>query len=363
MARRGKGRSDQGFVTDNTAYESWLRTQCAVVDEDLDLKHELMAKKPFGFLRATYFRWAKTIEHVCPDLKGAPHALCIGDIHMENFGTWRDIEGRWVWGVNDFDEGAEMPYAFDLVRLATSIRLAPKMQLSGRAIEASLLDGYHEGLDCPRATLLDEAQLWMRPYVACSDEERQAFWDEVFGYPTKGPPSKVKTGLTHSLPKGAKVIRYCTRVGGMGSLGRPRYVAIAEYGGGHIVREAKAVVASAWTWAHGRPGRASAFAKLTDGAHRSPDPFLAVHDGFVFRRIAADTRKIELGKAHDLCSADIVRAMGFDLASVHAADRRTRALHADIRARPAGWLRSASKAAQEAVEANFKEWQSHVTRS
>ena len=343
-------------MADNKAYEAWLRTHCSVVAKDLRSKHEQMAEKPFKFLRATYFRWAKTIEHVCPELENSPRVLCVGDIHMENFGTWRDAEGRWVWGVNDFDEGAVMPYAFDLVRLATSIRLAPKMPLGGRAIEAALLNGYREGLDRPCATLLDEAQLWMRPFVACSDEERGKFWKEVFEYPKAAPPPDVKAGLRRSLPKGAKMMRFCTRVGGLGSLGRPRYVAIAEYGGGHVVREAKAVVPSAWTWAHGRDDVANAFARLTRGAYRSPDPFLSVHNGFVFRRIAADSRKIELGNARDLCSAGMARAMGFDLASVHAADRRARALHTDVRARPAGWLRNASRAAQEAVEKDFRAW-------
>jgi len=30
--------------------------------------------------------------------------LAVGDLHVENFGTWRDAEGRLIWGVNDFDE-------------------------------------------------------------------------------------------------------------------------------------------------------------------------------------------------------------------------------------------------------------------
>ena len=50
--------------------------------------------------------------------------LAVGDIHLENFGTWRDADGRLVWGVNDFDEAAEMPYALDLIRLATSALVA-----------------------------------------------------------------------------------------------------------------------------------------------------------------------------------------------------------------------------------------------
>ena len=49
--------------------------------------------------------------------------LAIGDLHLENFGTWRDAEGRLVWGINDFDEAWALPYTNDLIRLATSARM------------------------------------------------------------------------------------------------------------------------------------------------------------------------------------------------------------------------------------------------
>ena len=55
----------------------------------------------------------------------APKILCIGDIHIENFGTWRDAQSRFVWGVNNFDEAPVMSYAYELIRLVTSARLAP----------------------------------------------------------------------------------------------------------------------------------------------------------------------------------------------------------------------------------------------
>src|SRR5262249_50269523 len=50
------------FKADNRAYEKWLRTQCEVVERDLQYKHERMKESPFVFLRATFFRWAGQIE-------------------------------------------------------------------------------------------------------------------------------------------------------------------------------------------------------------------------------------------------------------------------------------------------------------
>lgn len=90
--------SAMSFRTDNDAYEAWLATQCDVVKEDTDYKHHRMNKSAFTFLRATYFRWARKIGTWCPELMDAPQVLSVGDLHLENFGTWRDADGRLVWG-------------------------------------------------------------------------------------------------------------------------------------------------------------------------------------------------------------------------------------------------------------------------
>ena len=268
-----------------------MRKQCCVVEADLKRKHKRMRENAFVFLRSTFFRWASIIEAICPDLKAAPRVLSIGDTHLENFGTWRDVEGRLVWGVNDFDEAAVTPYPFDLVRLATSARLAPGIPLRNREVASAILEGYASGLATPRPILLDEQETWMRPYVACSDDDRSNFWKEVKGYPTADPPRVVGDGLVQSLPGGASILRFASRSKGGGSLGRPRYVAIAAWRGGRIVREAKALVPSAWNWAHADALPECRFLDLVNGRYRSPDPFLAVHDGFVFRRIAAELKE------------------------------------------------------------------------
>jgi hypothetical protein len=341
----------------NEDYEAWLATQCSVVAEDLDYKHKRMRKNAFVFLRATYFRWAGQIEKLCPELTNAPPVLSVGDLHLENFGTWRDAEARLVWGINDFDEAASIAYPFDLVRLATSVRLAPGMAIAGPDAAAAIIEGYGKALADPRPTLLDEQETWLRPYVACSDEERRAFWEEVDEYPTAVPPEDVATGLVASLPESANIIRFCSRVKGGGSLGRPRYVAIADWRGGRIVREAKALVPSAWTWAHGGSEKPR-FLQLAKGRYQSPDPFLDVREGFVFRRIAADSRKVDLGDdAGSNVKIDLLRAMGFDLGSIHATDPQSAdAVRRDLKERPRDWLHAAAKTAAAAVEQDWESW-------
>ena len=349
------------FISDNEKYEAWLRNQCRVVEADLKKKHERMRESAFIFLRATYFRWARRIESICDKLAKTPPVLSIGDLHLENFGTWRDAEARLVWGVNDFDEAAVIPYAFDLVRLATSARLAANLPIANRAVARALIDGYSDGLERPRPTLLDEQERWMRPYVAVTDHGRDKFWDEINHLPDAAPPDAVKqaAGPTE-LPPGARLVRYASRAAGGGSLGRPRYVAIVEWNGGRLFREAKALVPSAWNWAHNDRSAHSRFLDLANGRFRSPDPYLRVHDKFIVRRMAADSRKLDLrDDANGVNSARMVTAMGFDLGAIHAADPKSRdqILHdLDKARRGDDWLYDAARDAAAAVEADYSEW-------
>ena len=346
------------FVADNKAYEAWLKTQCAVVKKDLAYKHERMKLDAFTFLRATFFRWAGTIESLCPALKHAPALPAVGDVHLENFGTWRDGEGRLIWGINDFDEATVMPYAFDLLRLATSVRLAPGMPIGNREAAAAIIGGYRRGLHQPRPTMLDEQETWMRPLVACSDADRRQFWQEIEALPPAKPPGAVVKLLKRSLPSGASHLRFAARRKGAGGLGRPRYVVSAEWQGGRILREARALVPSAWDWAHGVSDPRSRFLELATGRHRAPDPTLEVRQHFILRRIAPDSRKVELSDgAGRKVTAALLEAMGFDLGAIHAASgSKHRAVLRDLDSRPPDWLREATKAAVAAVTEDFEAW-------
>src|SRR5262249_14388961 len=215
------------------------------------------------------FRWCRLIETWCSELKGAPGVLAVGDAHIENFGTWRDAEGRLVWGINDFDDASLMPYVFDLVRLATSARLAPAQQIQQIRycdMAEAVLRGYRAGLVGPRPTLLDEHETWMRTFVACSDRDREAFWAEIADLPSAEAPAAAGAGgWRNGVTADASFVRFTSRVKGGGSLGRPRYAVIASWRGGHIVREGKALVASGWDWAQGNPDAPSRFSTLANG--------------------------------------------------------------------------------------------------
>src|ERR1700722_17096997 len=94
-------------------YEQWLGKRLPLIPRDLKQKHTAMASAIFPFFRATFYRWMERWPEVCPEADKAPKVLAVGDLHVENFGTWRDAEGRLVLGINDFDEAASLPYTLD----------------------------------------------------------------------------------------------------------------------------------------------------------------------------------------------------------------------------------------------------------
>ena len=123
--------SEEKFQQATERYLHWLGTKVTLVPKEVDKRHSRIAEStPFEFLRATFYRWAQWWPEVCEDLhrQDVPLVLGVGDLHAENFGTWRDMEGRLVWGVNDFDECSYLPYTNDLVRLAASAWFAIEEQ-------------------------------------------------------------------------------------------------------------------------------------------------------------------------------------------------------------------------------------------
>ena len=147
-------------------FERWLTQQTAVVRMQLSEKHRRMAESPLIFLRGRIYRWSQMWPEVCPELARASHVLAIGDLHVDSFGTWRDVAGRLVWGADDFDEAFYLPYTQDLLRLAVSARLAiseESLALGWKDACDSILEGYRDGLSSGgRAFVLEEQHRWLR---------------------------------------------------------------------------------------------------------------------------------------------------------------------------------------------------------
>ena len=353
------------IVAATRSYEAWVGRQVPLVRSDLAFKHEQMALAPFPFLRSTFYRWVQLWESNCPDLASAPTVLAVGDLHTENFGTWRDTEGRLIWGINDFDEAYPMAYTNDLVRLATSARLsisAGTMVLTPRAACNAILEGYRSSI-----------KRWGRPFVLAEEHRvlrRDAlselrdpvrFWTAMVDLPPATRPVPAAIALLRRQIRGAEEPRYVSRRAGLGSLGHPRIVAIAEHSGGWIAREAKELVTSGVAWAEGKTGSVPIhYPTIVRRAVRCADPFLQIRGRWVLRRLAPDCCRIEFTVARvAIDQTDLLRAMGAETANVHigAGKSRIAAVSRDLAQRSPEWLKVASRAMERATTADYITWQ------
>jgi uncharacterized protein (DUF2252 family) len=86
-------------------------------------KYHAMRKNAFVFFRGTCHLFYRDLP-IESSLNLAPATWICGDLHLENFGTYKGDNRQTYFGINDFDEGNLAPCTWDITRLLTSIFLA-----------------------------------------------------------------------------------------------------------------------------------------------------------------------------------------------------------------------------------------------
>jgi hypothetical protein len=350
-------------VTEATvSYEKWMRRCTTVISSDLLSKHRQMKKNPFLFLRGSFYRWAQQWSLICSELCNAPQILAVGDLHVNSFGTWRDLEGRLCWGVDDFDESYWLPYTNDLVRLAASMKIvadAEGLSIKVKAGCDAILEGYVQSLkEAGRPIVLAEHEQKLGKLGVDSFKPPTDFWEKLNGLPTvrQALASDVRRALEKTLPDPQMEYKVVRRQAGLGSLGQQRFVAIGDWQGGYVAREAKAMLPSACVWLNGVVGhRQSNYENAITNAVRSPDPFQVIQGSWLIRRLSPDSNPIDiqtLPKHRD--EQMILQAMGAEAANVHLGTKRQAAnILKDLSKRKANWLRDSATRMSRAVE---KDW-------
>lgn len=79
---------DVGVLTAD--YEAWLGSKIRLVAADLDRKRVELTHDLMHFLRGTYYLWLLSLPS---EAFQGPEVPCVGDLHVENFGTWVDATG------------------------------------------------------------------------------------------------------------------------------------------------------------------------------------------------------------------------------------------------------------------------------
>ena len=219
------------------------------------LKYKNMRADPFAFFRGTdhlfYEDWP-----VDSALNSAPLTWICGDLHFENFGTYKGENRLVYFDVNDFDEGALAPCTWDVARFLTSLLLAsPGLQISDEdslSLCQHFLETYFDTLAKGQLHSVERANatgLVKKLLRALKSRLRKDFLDERTRKTKTG--RKFKADNTRYLPipdderqrvaemiqalakrenneKFYKIHDIAFRIAGTGSLGIKRYAVLIE---------------------------------------------------------------------------------------------------------------------------------------
>ena len=237
--------------------------------ERLQLKFQKMRVDAFSFLRGTCHLFYNRLAQIRL-IKSAPIVWVCGDLHLENFGSYKGSNRLAYFDLNDFDEAALAPASWDLVRILTSLIVGAD-SLSIRLPEAQklcsvFLDSYSSALAQGKAYWIEDetARGLIRDLLGSLQSRKRASFIrtrtvtkgqtcvlKIDGKKTLAVTAAQRTAVmdfmhrfaeAQSQPKFFKVLDVARRIAGTGSLGVQRYVILIEGKGsigGHYLLDLK----------------------------------------------------------------------------------------------------------------------------
>jgi hypothetical protein len=352
-------------------YEAWRAKRIQLIEPDVEAKYLRIAESPWQLARGSYHRFATQFVERLAELATAPVAVSAGDLHVEKFGTWRDRDGRLVWGVHDLEEADLLPYTADLVRLASTALLAIEaglLDIRGPEAVAAIQAGWSEQIAARRPTPFVRGAEPADLYAAHAGYLR----DPV----TFAADVTTLAGFERALPKpAARMLASVTPPGdfrpqlkrgrpGFTSLGARRIVAVGMLDGGLLVREILQVPGPVSMWADAKRMQVAGLAAAIDaargvaaepGRRQSRKWIVRGLDG-VFSTLVLPNAVAEPGR--------LLRHMGAEAANIHLtevleADPR-KSLRRDAAERPGDWLWAAASTMAAAAHEDHADWSAVV---
>ena len=223
--------------------------------ERLTLKYQKMRANPYVFLRGTcHLFYDQLAVSALPS--NAPTGWICGDLHLENFGSYKGNNRLTYFDINDFDEAILAPVTWDLVRFLTSVFAAKETLDVGRGKVITLcetfLASYVAALGSSKPywverdtahglihTLLDDLGSRNRSdhldkFTDVVKKRRVIRCDGERALPVDAKTHKAVEKLVRSYAakqddKGFfEVLDVARRIAGVGSLGVERYVVLVE---------------------------------------------------------------------------------------------------------------------------------------
>jgi len=112
--------------------------------EKVQLKFKAIRESSFRFLRGTCHLYYEDLVNQY-SLPASPDCWLCGDLHLENFGSFKGIDREVYFDIGDFDEAILGPALYDLSRLLVSVLVACKESDYKKSYTQSLLNAIIDG--------------------------------------------------------------------------------------------------------------------------------------------------------------------------------------------------------------------------
>ena len=227
--------------------------------ERVSLKYRALAATPFSFLRGTCHLFYQDFSQALPQVD-SPLAWISGDLHLENFGSYKGDNRLTYFDINDFGEAVLAPAHWELARFLVSVLVAADALEVNSSVATGLcnrfLDAYVGALATGKARWIERplaTGMVRQLLLSVKARSRADFLDkrtkliggkrklrliEGKSLPvTKDERDKVRTFMTgyaqrQAVPAFYKVLDVARRIAGTGSLGLERYVILVRGRGG-----------------------------------------------------------------------------------------------------------------------------------
>ena len=219
------------------------------------MKYEAMRSSAFAFLRGTCHLF---YERLPPSriFARAPAAWLCGDLHLQNFGSYKGDNRLVYFDINDFDEALLAPCTLDLVRFMVSVLVAAgTLRLTdaqARTLAKRFLEAYVAAIELGKARWIDrdgatgliaallnglrsrtrKAHLNKRTRVL--NGRRKLRVDGEYALPASPVQRRVVTQFMRRFARSQperkffRVLDVARRIAGSGSLGVEHYVVLIE---------------------------------------------------------------------------------------------------------------------------------------
>ncbi|MEO6922126.1 MAG: DUF2252 domain-containing protein [Collimonas sp.] len=221
----------------------------------LQLKYKNIRNDPFTFLRGTCHLFYERLPY-SGLMRTAPLAWICGDLHLENFGSYKGDNRLAYFDMNDFDEAVLAPASWELVRFLTSVLIAADGSSSNpadtRLLCRSFIDAYTNALTLGKSRWIERdtapgmvgdllnglrgrlRSTYLDMRTLRKGKQRTLRLDGKKALPVTDKQRAKVTGFMQKFaseqpnPEFYKVLDVARRIAGTGSLGVDRYVILIE---------------------------------------------------------------------------------------------------------------------------------------